>query len=389
MVFFIKLIKIIATYLNRVIPKGNIVIFSSFPSYTDNSYALYKYIIDHRSDIKESYRIYWAEDTIERLPDTIPQKAVFKKRSLAGIWLFFRAKYIISTHGYLDIESGNGQIQINLWHGCGYKKIPSTHKHYTGDYTIATSDLYKRIQAEELAIPIKNVWVTGLPRTDELFENNDVLKEFGIEHDKYKKVIIWLPTYRKAKGDNPKEASKSMYGMWEYTEEQFNDLNRALSESNCIMIIKPHPLDTVGAIKYELSNICFIEADDLLQKGVDLYQLLPETDVLLSDYSSVIIDYLLLDKPVGLVCADLDEYSDQRGFVFDNIMDKFPGPRICDFESLISYIQNMETYNNEYLEKRRNLNVMFNEYCDGDSSRRVCDKVFGKESSVSSYGNGL
>ena len=99
-------------------------------------------------------------------------------------------------------------------------------------------------------------------------------------------------------------------------------VNNHLKEKKVIIIIKPHPSQDMSCFNVDdLSNIKVITSPEMAQKNVQLYDILGETDGMLSDYSSVYFDYLLTDKPIGLTCDDIVVYRNKTGFSFDNYKD--------------------------------------------------------------------
>ena len=376
--YIYRILCLIFSLINQIVPKSNIVIFNSFPAFSDNSWELYCYMHKYRKDIFKKYKIFWGINTADVIPKYADQVGIniLKKKTIKGIWMFLRAKYIVTTHGYFGgVKSGRGQIQINLWHGCGYKDITNHDRTFIGDYTIATSEFYSHIQARVFDLPLNKVLVTGLPRNDLLFNKIYCLRTIGIEKEKYKKILIWMPTYRKAAfGHSGIDGSTNSFGLSSLTDNDFILLNNALYKENYLLIIKTHPMDT---FKYEdnkaLSNIVSITTDELLDKGVRLYSLFSETDALLSDYSSVIVDYLLLDKPIAMVLSDINEYKNSRGFVFDDVRSYFPGPIIGDISALINYINNFDKINQNWINHRKQLTKTFHSHIDNNSCKRVYD----------------
>lgn len=369
----------ILNMLNRHIKKKNIILFNSYPSFSDNAFALYNCIVQYRKDIADKYRLVWAYPGKEKIPTFIKNAEIVEKKTIKGIWLFLRAKYVISTHGYfIDVHSAKGQVQINLWHGCGYKKITEKDRCYRGDITLAVSDLYKEIQSVELEIDPKLVLVTGYPRNDFLFYSGNGLGKLGIEKGKYKKTLIWMPTYRKANiGHAEMDGNANSFGLASLDSTTLNNLNDILYKNQYLLIIKPHPMESVELLTTEkYSNILIVTNSLLTDKEINLYCILQETDGLLSDYSSVIIDYLLLDKPIGMVLSDMTEYKDSRGFVFDPVADYFPGPIISNADELVRYISDFDEFSQQWERKRMELKQLFHKFYDGHSSERVCDAIF-------------
>ena len=376
-----RVLKSILKGINHIIPKSNTIIFNSYPPYSDNALALYNYIIEDRPDITSKYKILWGQETISTAG--VMTKGIinpFIKKSPAGVWRFLRAKYIITTHGYFPgVTSGSGQTQINLWHGCGYKTITEADKIYRGDETIVTSDLYRQIHASIFEMDETHVHVTGYPRNDLLFKPSNALEKLGITSEY--KIYIWLPTYRKAAlGHDGIDGSENSFGIGTIDEQHFLELNAQLKKQGVFLIIKTHPMDTIQIDNVnQYSNIACMTNQNLKEMNVDLYDLLPCTDGLLSDYSSVIVDYLLLDKPIAMVLSDQEEYKNTRGFVFDPVEDYFPGPIINDFSGLLEYFQNREIIDNKWKEKREQLKDLFHKYSDDKSCERVCNLIWGRK----------
>lgn len=369
--------------INSIIPKFNIVIFNSSSDFSDNAYSIYEYIVNNRPDITKKYSLIWAVNNKENLHSSKSHghKIVYKK-SLLGLFCFLISKYVICTHNYYyDVRSGNQQIIYNLWHGCGYKKLKNDKDYYRGDYTFVTSDVYIKIQSVELNIPQKNVIATGLARNDQLFTLYGSLKTLGIDKNKYSNVLIWLPTFRKSKssllGD---DGDTQLFGMHTVIKGECENLYKILANTNTLLIIKPHPLERIDNHNLlKTDNICIITDEMLESKNLNLYNILQETDVLLSDYSSVIVDYLLLDKPIGLICSDFESYKNDRGFVFEKIEEYMPGPLLNSEEDLINYIQNKEWGSDVWKSKMIAIKRKLHRYSDNNSCCRIVDYIFGEK----------
>lgn len=375
-----KILKKILSIANKMIPKKDIILFDSYPDFCDNSYALYKYIIGNRKDLYGKYQLIWAKHGHTGGGLDINTKTI-EKKSLKGIMTFLRAKYIVSTHGYFTgVYSGVGQKQINLWHGCGYKNLTVQDRGWRGDYNIVTANPYQKLYSEFFSIDAKNVFITGYPRNDLLFETHDALSKLGVDKAKYGKIILWMPTYRKAtQGHEGIDGDEKSFVASNLTNVQAVALNNILLANNILMIVKTHPMEYSSLKNLEgYSNIFCISSQQLQDKCVQLYELLTESDTLLSDYSSLVVDYLLLNKPIVMVLSDKQEYQESRGFVFSPIEDYFPGPVITNLKDLLAYISNPDQTDIKWEEKRTRLTDFFHKYKDGDSSKRVAELFWGK-----------
>lgn len=379
MAFFRKLFALI----NKIIPKRNIIIFNSFPAFSDNAFPVYDYIYNNRPDVKKKYNLIWSIEKNIIVPKLISDRKdtlLIYKHSLRGYWGFLRAKYIIYTHGYfMEVTSGRNQKQINLWHGVGFKAHQKGFGTFYGDYTIATSPIYQDVQGEALNIKKENVWVTGLPKEDVLFSQGCALEKLGIDKNHFHKIFIWMPTYRASNSKFGSDGNDKSFNIHNFSYEEINKLNDILISSNSLMIVKPHPYDLADfSICFGFSNIKLIDNECLRKHNVQLNELLTETDCLLSDYSSVVVDYLLLDKPIALVMSDIEEYKNSRGFVFDDISSYFVGPVLSNIDELFSYIENSEDLDKKWEPKRKEITNEFHTYHDGKSAQRVVERIFGK-----------
>ena len=136
-------------------------------------------------------------------------------------------------------------------------------------------------------------------------------------------------------------------------------------------------MDAICKMPMESSTfIKVFQNKHLDEAGVILYELLAESDVLFTDYSSVFIDYLNLDRPIAFVCDDVEVYSENRGFCFEPVGEYLPGEMIKNYEELKLYLRNMDSLNERWNEKRKKINQIFNQYSDNLSSKRVFDYIF-------------
>ena len=135
------------------------------------------------------------------------------------------------------------------------------------------------------------------------------------------RLILWMPTYRHASSERLNEETLNN----EFNIPILDDKERLLAFNNfcrdnhVLVVIKKHYLQ----IPYDfgenvLTNIVYLENQDLEDNGLQLYEFINCSDALVSDYSSVAIDYLLLDRPLGFTLDDYEAYTESRGWVFDD-----------------------------------------------------------------------
>lgn len=370
----------ILSYFCNIIPTTNIIAFNSFPDYSDNTYAFCKMLSERSIDKK--YNFVWLLLEKNNIPivkellkkDGIKSK-VYYRLSIMGFWTFVRARYVFITHGFFDkiILKQHPDKIINLWHGMPLKLLGASEKRgeacsYNSNYTIASSVLYQKIMAEAFAINESNVLVTGQPRCDLLFKESDWFESVGIEKDRFKRIGMWMPTYRKSIiGDIRIDGNYIEGGISILREVDLDILDKDLRDANILLLIKIHPMDVLNLKSFNnYTNISIIKASSFKSQ---LYPLLGTCDFLLTDYSSVFIDYLILKKPIAFVMNDIDTYKKNRGFYFENIEEVLPGPILRTYEDLIEFIKTPTFYCSNDI-----FNI-YNKYHDNMASERIINQL--------------
>lgn len=262
---------------------------------------------------------------------------------------------------------------IQVWHACGafkkigysrahneFSKYSLTHKNYTD--AIVSSENIRNNYSEAFGINIEKIHALGVPRTDLFFNKDRIIKikEELLEKlkiSKGKRVILFAPTFR---GENVKKAY--------YPKEFLNieDIYNSLSE-NDIFVIKMHPF-----IKKEIfiDNKYKDKIINLTDEYREINELLMITDLLITDYSSVIFEYSLLNKPIIFYVPDYEEYKNNRNFYY-NFNEYMYGKEIQEFRELIENIQ----YNQIQEEKVNKFRETFLDKCDGNSTQRIVDTL--------------
>ncbi|ELY7488452.1 CDP-glycerol glycerophosphotransferase family protein [Cronobacter turicensis] len=362
--------------LNYFIPKkNNRIFFKSKPDYSGNCKALSDYIIENNLP----YHIVWS------LKKDINQSNFSKVMtgSLKEYYYYFTSKYIITTHNEMIGPVARNQRYISLWHGMPFKKICYLGENdYKGmiDYSairIATSEVMRSIISASFREKANNVYITGQPRNDFLFKPIE-LADVGLESCKNKKIIMLAPTFRMNNED--KRYSDGV----EITDNNFlrvddfslNEIDGYLEKNNAHLILKLHPYEEehFRGVATLSSNITIISSEELTQKNIDLNQLLSLIDILITDYSSIYLDYLILNKPIVFLVPDVDAYSSSRGgFTLEPFDFWTPGDKVNNQNSLLESIDKIISGNDEYTERRGQVNSIINKYDDANSSQRVVE----------------
>lgn len=291
--------------------------------------------------------------------------------------LMAQARFIVLDDFYpivyaLSIREGTELYQ--LWHAMGAFKTVGfsrigkeggpnprslSHRNYTG--AIVSSEQIRKDYAEAFGIALKKVHATGIPRTDVFFDDEYKRRIRESLYEKYpeligKKVILFAPTFR---GNGQATAHYNFEWI------DFDKMKRELGDQYCF-IIKMHPF--IHNIEHLPENDGFFLN---LTMERDINDLLFITDILITDYSSVIFEGSLLDIDTVFFTPDLEEYIESRDFYYPFSEYMF-GKMARNQEELLDAIRKPENDS----EKRRLFKAKFCGSCDGHATERVVEKLF-------------
>ncbi|MEK3766887.1 CDP-glycerol glycerophosphotransferase family protein [Solibacillus sp. FSL K6-4121] len=355
-------------FLEYVISKTklkNNILFESFPDVSGNSFALYKKMLE--VGLNKKYSFYWVVDNPQKYKSMERENIFFIKRPLTKIEKFlFIIKYssskLMITENRIYPKIHKKMFWVHLTHGTPIKNTKSyMYLDKNVDLVLYQSEYVKEIVAKAYNVPLYKLVCTGYPRNDLLINMSNQKSE--------EEYIVWLPTFRKNSNRDRIDSSVEFpYGMPIIeNENQLLDLNKILVKNNRILYIKPHfASDLSNWSKIECSNIKIIDDTYLFNQKIQLYEFLGKSKGLITDYSSVYYDYSLLKKPIALTVDDLNEYSENLGFVFENYYEEIKGFYVNNFNELKFYVENLVYDSNieKQIEK-------FNYYTDNESSERL------------------
>jgi len=274
-----------------------------------------------------------------------------------SIWHILTAGTIILSHSprdvYITRRCKNRKI-INLWHGVAIKKIELLMSNMSSDklkiiknnsllydMIIASSDQDRITNSKAFGVPLNKVIVTGLPRYEILKPNyklSNFLKEEEkriIEIKKDKKLVLFAPTFRENSLSVIKQITYDEWQKIQFFSEQFN----------IIFAIRPHPYEDIKNLSENIKNHKNLYIFDALEFS-ETNLLLKYTDILIVDFSSIWVDFLLLKRPIIGFAKDYYWYLKQeRGFIYD-FKSIFPGNFVEDIDILLEELKillNIET----------------------------------------------
>lgn len=374
-----------------LLPTKNRIIFESHPEMACNTYPVYKYLLE--KGINEKYEFVWLSENAGQYNKADYKNTSFINytKSAKSFTEKLKTMYYISTAKALvysnQLLGTYGRNRVSLWlqHGMPLKASNGTYC-IKNECTAALcmSEFFRDNFSSDARVDADKMIFMGFPRNDLLITANDSLKKFGFEN--YDKIIFWLPTFRqrtagaksKKVGDFEMEVKGTGIPAID-TKEEMKKVNEYLKANNCLLVLKPHPVQDLSAMKEtSLSNFFIISDNDLKEKGVQLYELLGKCDAMITDYSSVYYDYLLTDKPIGLTIGDIDEYIAKRGFVYKNPLDILKGEYICDTDELITFLSNVKDNNDIAKEERTKVKNMLHTIQAANSAEMVGEYIISK-----------
>lgn len=340
-----------------------------------NPKAMLDYMLENNYDEYEYIVVYNGEGKTD-----IDNIKYVNIRSLKYLYYLATSKYwVLNTHQMATLKPKKNQVYMQTWHGAGaFKKfgldiIDDRQKekeawtrdasHWT--YLLCSSEEVKDIYSNAFGVKKEIVYPIGLPRNDCFYDTSKIEKlrkeiDKQINNKDNKKIILYAPTFR----DNKK--FELMFNI----EELYNNLS-----DEYILLLKLHP-----NIKDDL-----IEIDDKYKDFVinfsdyeETQELLMVTDLLITDYSSIIFDFALTSKPIVLYAYDLEEYKNRiRGFYYE--YEEFvPGPIVKNQEELIAEIKGYNQLQDRYKEKVENFARKFNHVSDKSASELAVNILLGK-----------
>jgi CDP-glycerol glycerophosphotransferase (TagB/SpsB family) len=359
------------------------IFFESFlgKNYSGNPKYIYEEML--RNESFKDFTFVWSYSGSET--SHIPGNPIIVNRESGDYYKYMAlSKYWVSNIIFPVHRKRNDNIYIQTWHGTPLKRLGfdieingpevlARENFYTEsrnwDYLISanrySSDIFKRAfkfdkEVLEVGYPLNDIFY----RSDLETVKQEIKKKINLPQDK--KIILYAPTWR----DN------EMVGSWNHSFELKFDLQDFYQElkDDYIILLKMHHLvgdslvidDKYQSFVYDLS------------KYDDIQELYVIADLLITDYSSVFFDYANSKNPILFFAYDFEVYKNEvRGFYLDMDTD-LPGPVIKNSRDLLDTIKDIDTVSSNYQAKYKEFYENFCYLEDGNASKRVLQRVFGK-----------
>lgn len=363
-------------HFGQIRPDSHIWLFSSTDNshYNYNSRYLFEYVKENLPEITPLFVINDPE-LRNSLSSKYGKQYFIETESIQGIRQALSAGVWFTSAGLPAYGTGlhKKRLIINLWHGVPLKKIalldPNLKKAariyfkkiFSENYTciLTTSHELIPLMARSFAVSEDKIKVWGQPRNDGLFQKNDcreILGQLFPDLPEYTKTVLYAPTFRDY-------GQVQLFPFKDFDQKQ---LEAFLEEKKMLLFIRTHVAEQGSAAPYLGKRIRFLGNE----QAEDVTGILNIFDCLITDYSSIYIDYLLTDKPMIFLPYDRQQYLDGRGMNFD-YDDVTPGPKPETFNDFLDALSPKEDF---WKSERTRVNRLFNEIqhpCAAD----ICNKV--------------
>lgn len=347
--------------LNKKIDYSKIIFASSKnENYTFNSKYLFEYFLNNNKnlDIKFVINNDMSREKLNKKYGNyfIETKTIKGKRDvlLSGVWVLSEATMPVNginlAKKRLIYHIGHGtplkniylkQKSTNFLRRLYYKLIKSSN--FT--YVQSNSEYLSQIMTETLGVKIEQIVEIGQPRNDEMFKEAKDLFVFS----KYKnaKKILYAPTWRPY-------AKTKIFPFEDFDPEQ---LRKFLEEENIIIYIRKHPLFEFEVDNQIYQNDRIIDFNEKI--APEIMEYLTGFDIVITDFSSIYLDFLISQKPVLFIPYDFKQYEEEVGFSIN--YEKFtPGPKVHDFFNFKKEITKLIKEEKYYKDEREIVNRLIN-----------------------------
>lgn len=328
----------------------------------ENADAIQKYIEEEYKGKK--YKIVYLSDYPCDMPIGVKQISLSDIRNKANLFKIVRYYYWYSVSKYIMYESTaidkirKNQLKIYLNHGTIPLKKVSDVLAQPEDlsYAVCPGEGCAKFYVEQYAVPYEKLIFAMPPRVNQIFVDA-CEKVDTVLNSKDKQLILWLPTFRKLERGDKSERRDSSVENPIITLLQSSDmkvLQDRLEKNNQVLVFKCHPREKEEfENKNRYKNVIVISDCELIEKGMNTHQLMNRANAMISDYSGVTFEYMLLDREIGYFIPDYDEYS--RGFSVDNALDYMPGIKMRNVDELLYFLDELKNGSDRFKNQRNQL----------------------------------
>lgn len=364
-------------------------VFMAQPDFACNPYALWEYV-----DKNTKHQTAWIIKRKNRYLDLKSRGircALYN--TLEGRALIEEADFVITnSYTFLELPKREGQLFVNLWHGSGIKAhdfynydinprhVKKLKKFFDKIDLMCVHSLDDRFRlSAQLNFDMRKSYVTGQPRLDcvKSSDGKRLLKKiYGDQISNYNHFIFFAPSFRANMSTHSGTfVSDNIFRLEDYDDTALGEF---LTRTNTALIYKLHPIEQTAfsGREFLMNENCYALTEDMLfDCDIRYTELLNAFDVMMSDYSSIAYDYLLLNRPIVYLIPDYEEYSKGRGFVFHNVDYYMPGDKVYTFSEMMAALEDALNNPNKNLLARENVLAQRFDYPDGGAAERCYELI--------------
>lgn len=315
--------------------------------YLYEDYKGKKYSVVYLEEVEERNHSY----NIKSLNKWIPRTQSSLKKLIRYCFLYGRSEYLMYENEAIEKISSKQKL-VYLNHGLiPLKNVRDVLKQPDNlDYALCPGEGCSRIYKEQYGIPKHKQIYIFQPRIDRIFKARTKYDTFVTRDGE--QIILWMPTFRQLAGSERVDSVK--VDPIELIRSNIYEVDQWLRNNNQKLIIKKHPREKIElAIPSDIKNIIEIREQDLQSRKVVIQDLLADTDALITDYSSIAFEYMLINRPIGYITCDYNEYF--RGFSVSNPLEYMPGEKINTTDEFKSFLEMVHSGKDRFCEDRNNL----------------------------------
>ncbi len=370
------MIKKILRWILNHLPLRNIIMFESCPDLGDNTKPVFDEFI--RRGLNKKYKLVWV--CYDPILDSYPKIKNVEyldpgKQHLRGSLYSRTARCKFCCNRFLA-ELRPGQVSVYIPHGIPFKDSSGYYRHPAGiSWMIGPAKGMNVETGAALGFKPEECVPLGYPRNDVFFKEGKI--NLSLYFGKFKKYVVWYPTVKQFKGGKKTGCVKPIALI--DTDENIERVNDIAKELGVLLIVKPHFAQIAGLVrKEEASNIVFIDDSFFKKNNIASYDLLKASDAMLSDYSSVYYDYLLVNKPIGLVWEDIEDYKKDPGMTENYEYYAQGGEKIYNHSDLAEFLKRVANGVDRLSAERDEIKKLIDDHGDGKAAERVADFLLSK-----------
>ena len=381
---FLEIVGILKTFskLYKKTLNPNLICYGSMmgKKFIDNPKYLYLYIRQRQKEKGDCYdNIKYLNLWFTSSKNTyveMKQKGfnVVYNYSFEAISILRSAKYIITAwtliSDFLSINYNPKSIIVQTWHGHQFKKIGAdTSKSYHNYskqskffYIISPSKNINKFLKSGFLVKDDQILLTGLPRNDVLIQSNSKLRKILLKKykipNRIKQIILYAPTYRE----------NDLTAKFPISDKNIEELNTYLAENEILLLCKSHIANKIDMFKPS-KNI------RIMNKYSQTQELIVISDLLITDYSTLYFDFILMDKPAILFPYDYKDYIVYPG-LYHNLDDIKIFPIAYTGDQLINLLKSKCYMDETSILRIKEVKEKYWEFSDGNSCERFFSEMF-------------